>query len=82
MYEVMRYWDEDQTEWVAEERDFAAAWRRQPKWVVSRSLKSVDPNATLLGDDLKAAIGGLKAQLAGDLRDASSSGSLGVSFWS
>ena len=41
MYEVMRYWDEDRPEWVAEERDFAAAWRNQPKWVVSRSLKSV-----------------------------------------
>ena len=50
MYEVMRYWDEDETEWAAEERDFAAAWRRQPKWVVSRSLKSVGPNATLLGE--------------------------------
>ena len=37
MYEVMRYWDEDQSDWVAEERDFAAVWRRQPKWVVSRS---------------------------------------------
>ena len=48
VYEVMRYWDEDQTEWGAEERDFAAAWRRQPKWVVSRSLKSVGPNATLV----------------------------------
>ncbi|MGC1843237.1 MAG: dihydrofolate reductase, partial [Pseudolabrys sp.] len=40
MYEVMRYWDEDRPEWDAEERDFAAAWRSQPKWVVSRSLKS------------------------------------------
>ena len=67
MYEVMRYWDEDLTEWVAEERDFAAAWRRQPKWVVSRSLKSVGPNATLVGDDLEAMIGGLKAQLAGEI---------------
>jgi dihydrofolate reductase len=67
MYEVMRYWDEDQSDWVAEERDFAAAWRRQPKWVVSRSLKSVGPNATLVGDDLEAAIGGLKAQFAGEL---------------
>jgi dihydrofolate reductase len=70
-YEVMRYWDEDQTEWVAEKgasaRDFAAAWRSQPKWVVSRSLKSVGPNATLVGDDLEAVIGGLKAQLAGEI---------------
>jgi len=48
MYEVMRYWDEDRPEWDAEERDFAGAWRSQPKWVVSRSLKSVGPNATLV----------------------------------
>ena len=61
MYEVMRYWDEDNPEWDAEERDFAAAWRRQPKWVVSRSLKSVGPNATLLEDDFEAVIRGLKA---------------------
>src|SRR5579872_5140892 len=39
LYEVMRYWDDDQSEWDADERDFASAWRRQPKWVVSRSLK-------------------------------------------
>jgi dihydrofolate reductase len=70
MYEVMRYWDEDQIEWVAEERDFAAAWRRQPKWVVSRSLKSVGPNATLVGDDFEAVIGGLKAQRAGEIEVA------------
>jgi dihydrofolate reductase len=67
LYEVMRYWDDDLTEWNAEERDFAAAWRKQPKWVVSRSLKSVGPNATLVGDDLGAAIRGLKAQLAGEI---------------
>jgi dihydrofolate reductase len=67
LYEVMRYWDEDQSDWDAEGRDFAAAWRRQPKWVVSRSLKSVGPNATLVGDDLEAAIGGLKAQFAGEI---------------
>ena len=70
MYEVMRYWDEDLTEWTAEERDFAAAWRRQPKWVVSRSLKSVGPNATLVGDDLGTVISGLKARLAGDIEVA------------
>ncbi|HEX4649833.1 MAG TPA: dihydrofolate reductase family protein [Steroidobacteraceae bacterium] len=70
MYEIMRYWDEDLSEWGAEERDFAAAWRRQPKWVVSHSLKSVGPNATLIADDLEAAIGGLKEQLAGELEVA------------
>ena len=29
LYEVMRYWDEDHPEWDAQERDFAAAWRRR-----------------------------------------------------
>jgi dihydrofolate reductase len=67
LYEIMRYWDEDHPEWDAEERDFAAAWRRQPKWVVSRSLKSVGPNATLVGDDFEAVIRGLKARLAGEI---------------
>ena len=67
MYEVMRYWDEDLNDWDAEARAYAAVWRRQPKWVVSRSLKSVGPNATLVGDDLGAAIGGLKTQLTGEI---------------
>jgi dihydrofolate reductase len=67
LYEVMRYWDEDHAEWDADERDFAAAWRRQPKWVVSRSLQSVGPNATLVRDDLEAVIRGLKARLVGDI---------------
>ena len=65
LYEVMRYWDEDRPEWDTPEGDFAKAWRRQPKWVVSRSLKSVGPNATLLGDDWQAAIRKLKAELDG-----------------
>ena len=60
MYEVMRYWDEDRPDWSAEQHDFAMAWRSQPKWVVSRSLKSVGPNATLVEDDIAAAIRGLK----------------------
>ena len=68
LYEVMRYWDEDRPEWGAEQRDFAAAWRSQPKWVVSRSLKSVGPNATLVEDDVEAVIRGLKAQLVGEIQ--------------
>jgi dihydrofolate reductase len=67
VYEVMRYWDEDLPDWDAEERDFAAAWRNQPKWVVSRSLKSVGPNATLVENDIEAMIRGLKAELAGEI---------------
>ena len=67
MYEVMSIWDEDLPEWGAEERDFAAAWRSQPKWVVSHSLKSVGPNATLVADDIEAVIRGLKAELVGEI---------------
>ncbi|WP_380877646.1 deaminase reductase [Sphingomonas sp. DBB INV C78] len=67
MYEVMRYWDEDHPEWGAEERAYAEAWRAQPKWVVSRSLPSIGPNATLVGDDMEATISGLKAELDGEI---------------
>ena len=70
MYEVMRYWDEDQPDWDAAERDYAGAWRSQPKWVVSRSLKSIGPNATLVEDDVEAVIRGLKAELAGEIEVA------------
>lgn len=67
MYEVMRYWDEDHPEWSADERDFAAAWRRQPKWVVSRTLQSVGPNATLVEGDLATTVRGLKAEFDGEI---------------
>ncbi|WP_258168663.1 dihydrofolate reductase family protein [Paenibacillus sp. AR247] len=65
MYETMRYWDEDHLEWDAPEREYAAAWQSKPKWVVSRTLKSVGPNASLIEGDLAAAIRGLKAQHEG-----------------
>src|SRR6202023_1366333 len=63
MYELMRYWDEDRPEWSAEQHEFAAAWRSQPKWVVSRSLKSVGPNDTLVSEDIEVVIRGLNARL-------------------
>ena len=52
IYEVMRYWDVDRPEWDVAEREFAAAWQRQPKWIASRTLASVGPNATLIRGDL------------------------------
>ena len=70
MYEVMRYWDDDHFEWDAEQRAFAAAWRNQTKWVVSRSLKSVGPNATLVEDDLEGVIRALKAERDGEIEVA------------
>jgi dihydrofolate reductase len=70
MYEIMRYWDDDHAEWNADERAFAVAWRKQPKWVVSRSLKSVGPNARLVEGDLEGAIRALKAERGGEIEVA------------
>src|SRR5262245_61560354 len=70
MYVLMRYLYEERSECDAEERDYAASWRSQLKWVVSLSLKSVVPNATLVDDDIEAAIRGLKAQLDGEIEVA------------
>jgi dihydrofolate reductase len=65
MYGVMRYWDEEQPGWDAPEREYAEVWRKQPKWVVSGSLKSVGPNATLVSDNLEATVRDLKSRLDG-----------------
>ena len=70
MYEVMRYWDDDDPDWDADEQAFATAWRKQPKWVVSRSLGSVGPNATLVEDDLEGVIRALKAEHDGEIEVA------------
>ena len=70
MYEIMRYWDDDLPDWDAEDRDFAAEWRSQRKWVVSRSLKSVGPNATLVADDVERVIRDVKARLTGEIEVA------------
>jgi dihydrofolate reductase len=65
MYEIMRYWDEDHDDWEAEGAAFAAAWRNQRKWVVSRTLNPGDgalgPNASLVEGNLEAAIRKIKA---------------------
>lgn len=67
IYEVMRYWDVEQPEWDEEDREFAAAWRRQPKWIASRTLASVGPNATLIRGDLDRFVCDLKATVDGEL---------------
>jgi dihydrofolate reductase len=69
MYEVMRYWDDDKPDWGAVERDFAEAWRPRHKWVVSRTLDSVGPNATLVRD-AGAVVHELKADLHGEIEVA------------
>ncbi|RIX51431.1 dihydrofolate reductase [Paenibacillus nanensis] len=70
MYETMRYWDEDDLEWNAPEREYAAAWQSKPKWVVSRTLKSVGPNASLIEGDLEAAVRELKTKHEGEIEVA------------
>lgn len=66
MYEVMRYWDDDQPDWDAADHDFATLYRSIPKWVASRTLKSVGPNATLFADAV-AAVRDLKARHDGEI---------------
>jgi dihydrofolate reductase len=66
----MAYWDEDHPEWTVDEHAFAAAWRKQPKWVVSRTLKSVGPNATLVEGDLESAIRQIKSGRDGEIEIA------------
>ena len=65
MYEIMRYWDGEEAEEGEAGLAFATAWRAKPKWVVSRTLKSVGPNATLLSGDLETSIKALKAEHEG-----------------
>jgi dihydrofolate reductase len=67
IYEVMRYWDEDQPDWDEIEHDFAQVWRSKPKWVASRSLTSVGPNATLVQGDLIDFAAKLKSERDGDI---------------
>ncbi|MGN6160827.1 MAG: dihydrofolate reductase family protein [Marmoricola sp.] len=70
MYEVMRYWDHDDPTWDAGERAFATAWRRQPKWVVSRTLPAVGPNATLIDDELEDVLRRIKRDHDGEIEVA------------
>jgi hypothetical protein len=63
----MRYWDEDKADWGEVERDFADAWRPKRKWVASRSLKSVGPNAELIGGEIPDFVRRLKEQVAGEI---------------
>ena len=65
MYEVMRYWDDEDPTWGADEREYGEVWRSKPKWVVSRTLNSVGPNATLVEGDLGQAVQRLKDENSG-----------------
>ena len=70
IYEIMRYWDDDHPDADADHLAFEAAWRRQTKWVVSRTMKSVGPNAKLVEGDLESAVRALKAEQDGEIEVA------------
>jgi dihydrofolate reductase len=70
MYDIMRYWDEADASWGEDERAYATAWRRLPKYVASRTLGSVGDNATLLGSDVTKEVAELKNQLTGEIEVA------------
>ena len=67
LYEIMRYWEEDDPDWTPDLREFAAAWRAERKWVVSRTLTSVGPGATLVSSDMEGVIRRLKGELEGEI---------------
>lgn len=67
LYELMRYWDNDDPAWMPDLKAFAAAWRKQKKWVVSCTLKSVGPNAALIEGEVEAAIRAIKAEQPGEI---------------
>jgi dihydrofolate reductase len=67
LYELMRYWDEDQPDWDETDHEFAHAYRPKPKWVASRSLTSVGPNAKLVQGDVCDFAARLKSERDGDI---------------
>ena len=57
MYEVMQAWqnwEQDYPDADPWENEFAVAWRKAPKVVVSTTLKQVGPNARLVSDNVEA----------------------------
>lgn len=68
LYESMRYWDDDYSDWDEDKLEFALAWRKAPKWVVSCTFDAVGPNATLIRDDIERTVRRLKHDVAGEIQ--------------
>jgi hypothetical protein len=51
MYGVIRYREDEHPAWGAAERAFAQASRGHRKWVASRTLDEIGPNARLIGSE-------------------------------
>lgn len=60
LYELMRYWEQEDESWGPVEREFADIWQRLPKVVFSSTLATADlgPNARLatrpVADEVRA----------------------------
>lgn len=67
IYDIMRYWDEDQSGQDEIGLNFGAAWRSLPKWVVSQTLGSVGPAATLVDKDVEIFVRALKFDHDGEI---------------
>jgi dihydrofolate reductase len=69
LYETMLYWEpgDRDSEFGADEREFAEIWRRLPKVVFSSTLESVEGNARLARDGVAEEVRRLKEEVEGDL---------------
>jgi dihydrofolate reductase len=69
LYETMLYWEtaEEQPGSPEYEYEFARIWKAMPKIVFSRTLESVEGNATLAGGDAAEEVTALKEQPGRDI---------------
>jgi len=67
MYEIMRFWETADTNPESKpwEVEFAKFWQRVPKVVVSKTLREVGPNATLVRTDVESELRDLKSRTDG-----------------
>jgi dihydrofolate reductase len=83
MYEVMRYWDDadQKAESSPVEVDYARAWQRTPKVVVSTTLTSVGPNALLVNESVEQAVSALRAEVSGHIEVAGPTLAASLARW-
>ena len=67
LYSDMQYWDTDDPDWPAVQKEYADIWRATPKVVVSTTLTEVGPNATLVSDDVDAELRRIVAETDGEI---------------
>jgi len=70
MWEVMRYWAEDDPARDAASAEFAALWQAVPKVVVSRTLTDAGAGATLVRDDVVDTVRAMIGKASGEVEVA------------